>query len=66
MSSLKGYLIPLDGSVLLSISILRLACDLFLGMFCEDQNTSMTWPSVLPTGWSMEWEPSPASNDSAE
>ena len=39
---------------------------LFSGMFCEDQNTSMTWPSVLPTGWSMEWEQSPASNDSDE
>jgi len=35
-------------------------------MFCEDQNTSMTWPSVLPTGWSMKWEPSSTSDDFTE
>ncbi|XP_039851106.1 uncharacterized protein LOC120709503 [Panicum virgatum] len=37
-----------------------------LGMTCEDQNTSLTWPSVLPTGWSMEWEPSSTSNELAK
>ena len=35
-------------------------------MTLEDSNTSLSWPSVLPSGWSMEWEPSPTSNDSAE
>ena len=39
---------------------------LFSGMTCEEPNTSLPWPSVLPAGWSMEWEPSPTSNDSAE
>ena len=63
---LKGYYIPLVGLVLLSIGILSLLVTLFSGMTLEDPNTSLTWPSVLPIGWSMEWEPSPASNDSAE
>ena len=28
--------------------------------------SSLTWPSVLPSGWSMEWEPSSTSNDLEE
>ena len=24
-------------------------------MTLEDPNASLTWPSVLPSGWSMEW-----------
>ena len=62
----KGYCKPLIGSVLLSISILRLLVILFSGMTLEDPNTSLSWPSVLPSGWSMEWEPSSTSNDSEE
>ena len=27
-------------------------------MLSDDQNTSSTWPSALPAGWTMEWEPS--------
>ena len=25
--------------------------------------SSLTWPSVLPSGWSMEWEPTSISNN---
>ena len=32
----------------------------------KDPNTSLTWPSVSPTGWSMEWEPSPTSDNSTK
>ena len=39
---------------------------LISGMTCEDLNTSLTWPSVLSPGWSMEWELYQASNESAE
>ena len=35
-------------------------------MTLEDPNTSLTWPSVLPSGWSMEWEPTTTSNDLEE
>jgi len=31
---------------------------MFSGMLSDDQNTSSTWPSALPAGWTMEWEPS--------
>ena len=30
---------------------------MFSGILSDDQNTSSTWPSKLPTGWTMEWEP---------
>jgi len=31
---------------------------MFLGMPADDHNNSVNWPSGLPIGWSMEWEPS--------
>ena len=31
---------------------------MFSGIRSDGQNTSSTWPSDLPTGWTMEWEPS--------
>ena len=39
---------------------------LFSWMTFEDPNTGLTWPSVLPSGWSMEWEPTSTSNISEE
>ena len=39
---------------------------LFSGITLEDPNTSLTWPSVLPSGWSMEWDPFLTSNNLAE
>ena len=39
---------------------------LFSGITLEDPNTSLTWPSVLPPGWSMEWDPSSTSINSVE
>jgi hypothetical protein len=42
---------------LLSISILSLACGLTLlsGETVEDLVAGLTWPCVLPPGWSVEW-----------
>ena len=55
----KGLCIhPKTGQSCWVLAYSDLPMTLFSGMFYEDQNTSMTWPSVLPTGWSMEWEPS--------
>jgi hypothetical protein len=39
---------------------------IFLGVSLEDLVAELAWPSALPTGWTVEWDPSPASNDSVE
>ena len=37
------------------------SCDTF-----EDMIASLTWPCVLPPGWSVEWDTTPANDDNAE
>jgi hypothetical protein len=39
---------------------------MFSGMSFGDMVAGLAWPNTLPTGWTVEWDPSPASNDSAE
>ena len=62
----RATIYPLTGQSCRVLVYSDLLVTLFSGMTLEDPNTSLTWPSVLPTGWSMEWELSPTSNDSAE
>jgi hypothetical protein len=39
---------------------------MFSGVSFEDMIAGLAWPSTLLTGWTVEWEPFPANNDSAE
>ena len=39
---------------------------MFSGDTFEDQIASLTWPCVLPPGWSVEWDTTPANDDNAE
>jgi hypothetical protein len=39
---------------------------IFSGVSLEDLVAGLAWPSALPTGWTMERDPSPASNNSVE
>jgi hypothetical protein len=39
---------------------------LFSGASFEEMIAGLTWPCTLPPGWSMEWDASPANNNSAE
>ena len=64
----SGLSIPIVGSVLLSISVLSLACGstLFLGDTFEDQIASLTWPCTLAPDWSVEWDTTLANDDNVE
>ena len=37
---------------------------LFSSVFFEDMVAGLTWPCTLPPGWSVEWDASPANDDS--
>jgi hypothetical protein len=39
---------------------------LFSGETFEDIVTSLTWPCIIPPGWSMDWDASPGNDDNAE
>jgi hypothetical protein len=39
---------------------------IFSGVSFEDMVAGLAWPSTLPAGWSVDWDPSPANNGSAE
>jgi hypothetical protein len=39
---------------------------MFLGVSFEDMIAGLAWLNTLPTDWTVEWDPSPASNGSAE
>jgi hypothetical protein len=39
---------------------------IFSGVSFEDMIAGLAWPSTLPIGWTVEWDLSLASNDSAE
>ena len=32
----------------------------------EDMIAGLTWPCTLPTGWSVEWDPTPANDGNAK
>jgi len=38
---------------------------LFSGESFEDMIASLNWPCTLPSGWSEEWDASPANDDRA-
>jgi hypothetical protein len=39
---------------------------MFSSVSFEDMIAGLTWLCTLPTGWSVEWDLSPANNDSAK
>jgi hypothetical protein len=39
---------------------------MFSGVSFEDLIAGLSWPIALLIGWTVEWDPSPASNDSAK
>jgi hypothetical protein len=61
-----GLSIPNPGYALLSISILSLASEFFLGITFENPTDSSAWPTSVPYGWSVEWDLSPAGSDPPE
>jgi hypothetical protein len=60
-----GLSIPNPGQALLSISILSLTSIIFR-YDLRNPTDSSAWPTSVPYGWSVEWDPSPAGSDPQE
>jgi hypothetical protein len=51
---------------LASISILSLACGIIFTGSLEDMVAGVTWPSILPMRWTVEWDPASAEEEHEE
>jgi hypothetical protein len=50
----------------MSMSILNLACGIIFTGSLEDMVAGVTWPSILPPGWTVEWDPASAEEEHEE
>jgi hypothetical protein len=50
----------------MSISILSLACGIIFIGSLEDMVAGVTWPSILPPGWTVGWDPASAEEEHEE